>query len=230
DGLADDDEASVLIIPPVVDISLTKTVSNATPRIGEQISFEIAATNNGDITATNIGIEEILPDGYLFISATASIGTYDDLVGFWSIPSLADSGTAVLTLVVEVLETDDYLNTASLAFVDQIDLNIANDSAEATVTPSCLNIFSEFSPNGDGVNEFFQIDCITRFPNNTLKVYNRWGNIVFETEAYANDWDGISNGRAVVNKGEKLPVGTYYYILDLGDGSRPIADWLYINR
>ncbi len=230
DGLDDDDEASVLIIPPVVDIALTKTVSNALPRIGEQISFVITATNEGAMEATNIGVEEIIPQGYEFISAETSIGTYDAITGFWSIDSLLPSGMGVLTLTVTVLETDDYLNVVQLSFVDQVDLNMDNDRAEATVTPSCLNIYSEFSPNGDGINEFFKIDCISRFPNNTLKVYNRWGNIVFETKGYNNDWDGVSNGRAVVNKGKALPVGTYYYILDLGDGSQPIADWLYINR
>ncbi len=230
DGLPDDDEASILIVPPVVDIALTKTVSNLLPRIGEQIQFEMTATNQGDVTATTIGIEEILPRGYELILANASIGTFDAVTGFWSIEALNASETATLTLTVTVLEVDEYLNTISLAFVDQIDLNMDNDSAQATVTPSCLNIYSEFSPNGDGNNEVFQIDCISRFPNNTLKVYNRWGNIVFETRGYTNDWNGISNGRATINKGEKLPVGTYYYVLDLGDGSQPIADWLYINR
>ena len=89
---------------------------------------------------------------------------------------------------------------------------------------------NEFSPNGDGVNETFEIDCISRYPNNTLKIYNRWGNLVFQAQGYNNEFAGISNGRAVIQKEEFLPVGTYYYILDLGDGSQPIADWLYINR
>ncbi len=230
DGIDDDDEASVLIIPPLVDIALTKTVSNENPRIGQEIIFEISATNLSNTTATQIGIEEIIPQGYELINTIVDLGVYDDITGFWSIPSLGSSETATLALTVLVLDVNDYLNIASLAFVDQIDLNMANDQAEATVTPSCLNIYSEFSPNGDGSNEFFKIDCISKFPSNTLKIFNRWGNIVFEASGYANDWDGISNGRAVINKSEKLPSGTYFYVLDLGDGSKPIADWLYINR
>ncbi|WP_262509291.1 gliding motility-associated C-terminal domain-containing protein [Neotamlana nanhaiensis] len=91
-------------------------------------------------------------------------------------------------------------------------------------------MYNEFSPNGNGKNEFFVIDCINNYPNNELQIYNRWGNVVYIKEGYDNTFNGISNGRAVVNKNKKLPVGTYYYILDLGDGSEPRAGWLYIVR
>ena len=74
------------------------------------------------------------------------------------------------------------------------------------------------------------IDCIETFPNNKLEVYNRWGNIVYSKKGYRNDWDGTSNGRAVINGSDQLPVGTYYYVIDLGEGSEPKVGWLYINR
>ena len=61
-------------------------------------------------------------------------------------------------------------------------------------------------------------------------IVNRWNNTVYKKKGYNNTWDGTSNGRATVNAGEKLPVGTYYYILDLGDGSTPKKGWIYINR
>lgn len=109
-------------------------------------------------------------------------------------------------------------------------MNADNDSAQASVRPGCLHVYNEFSPNGDGANDTFKIECITRYPNNTLKVYNRWGNIVFEQRGYDNTWNGTSNGRSTIKAEKELPVGTYYYILDLGDGSGPIQDWLYINR
>ncbi len=230
DGLDDDDEAVVTVVPQSVDIAVSKVVSNERPKIGDEIQFTITINNMGVSDASNIGIEDILPNGYAYLSSQASVGTYDPVDGFWEIAALASTESASLTINVEVLEQDDYLNTASLAFVDQIDLNDTNDSSQVTIDPTCLTIFNEFSPNDDGVNEFFKIDCISRYPNNVLRVYNRWGNIVFEQQNYDNSWTGISNGRATVNEQELLPDGTYYYILDLGDGSKPIADWLYINR
>ncbi|MET1259864.1 gliding motility-associated C-terminal domain-containing protein [Flagellimonas sp. DF-77] len=230
DGLADDDEAEVAVEPQAVDIGLTKTVDNARPNIGDEINFTISATNNGPGAATNIGITEILPPGYRLITATASVGTYDPVEGFWDIPNLESGQTVDLVVSVSVLDIEDYTNTARLVFVDQFDTDNANDEASVGIEPSCLVFYNEFSPNGDGVNETFVIDCISRYPNNTLKIYNRWGNLVFEANGYNNEFDGRSNGRAVISKEEFLPVGTYYYILDLGDGSQPMTDWLYINR
>ncbi|MDT0539394.1 PKD domain-containing protein [Croceitalea sp. P059] len=230
DGITDDDEASVTVVPQSVDIAVNKMVSNERPKIGDEIQFTITVSNSGMSDATNIGIEEVLPNGYAYQSSEASIGTYDEVDGFWEIAILANSETATLVITVEVLEEDDYINIASLAFVDQIDLNESNDSSQASIDPTCLTIYNEFSPNDDGVNDFFQIDCISRYPNNILRVYNRWGNIVFEQQNYDNTWDGLSNGRATISDQELLPVGTYYYILDLGDGSEPVSDWLYINR
>jgi len=98
------------------------------------------------------------------------------------------------------------------------------------VLPACVAIYNEFSPNGDGVNDTFVIECIDNFPNNTLKVYNRWGNLVYSTKNYNNTWTGVSDGRATFNRDEKLPEGTYYFVLDLGDGYKPVVKWLYINR
>ncbi|PWL39515.1 hypothetical protein DKG77_01375 [Flagellimonas aquimarina] len=230
DGLDDDDEAIAFVTPQTTDIAVTKTVDNNSPNIGDQVVFTITVTNQGSVAATNIGIEEQLPSGFRLITTQASVGAYDEISGFWEIENLDILGTSSLQLTVEVLDINDYVNTASLAFVDQLDVNTANDSDQASVEPSCLTIYNEFSPNGDGVNEFFKIDCISRYPNNVLQVYNRWGNIVYEQRSYNNDWDGTSTGRATVQKGDLLPVGTYYYVLDLGDGSEPRTDWLYINR
>jgi gliding motility-associated-like protein len=69
-----------------------------------------------------------------------------------------------------------------------------------------------FTPDGDGTNDFWIIpDLSTNFPNNIVRVYNRWGNLIFESEGYATPWDGTYNG-------EELPVASYYFIVDFNDG------------
>ncbi len=90
--------------------------------------------------------------------------------------------------------------------------------------------FNGISRNGDGRNEFFQIDCIQDFPNNIVKIFNRAGTLVFEAQGYDNSniyFDGKSN-RGISLMGISLPDGTYYYIVDKRDGSKPLAGYLEI--
>ncbi|MFD1614218.1 T9SS type B sorting domain-containing protein [Gelatiniphilus marinus] len=227
---SENDEDSTFINTPIADIAVTKVVNNANPSIGETVVFTITANNLGGIDATSIEILDALPSGYEFISYIASSGIYDEGSGLWNIPLVSAGTSETLEITVEVLDVNDYVNTALLEFLDQIDSDETNDTDNVTINPQCLKIYNEFSPNGNGKNEFFYIDCINNYPNNELQIYNRWGNVVYVKEGYNNTFNGISNGRAVVNKNEKLPVGTYYYILDLGDGSKPRAGWLYIVR
>ncbi len=79
-----------------------------------------------------------------------------------------------------------------------------------------LGIIPELvTPNGDGKNDLFEIKGIHLYPKNNLKIFNRWGNLVYESSPYKNEWDGSSN-KALIGGG-RLPVGTYYVILDFGD-------------
>jgi len=92
-----------------------------------------------------------------------------------------------------------------------------------------LNIYNLISPNGDGTNEVFIIEGITLFENE-LNIYNRWGNAVYETVNYQNDWNGIANTGRIFGKGEALPIGTYYYTVELKGENKSFAGWVYINR
>jgi gliding motility-associated-like protein/uncharacterized repeat protein (TIGR01451 family) len=69
-----------------------------------------------------------------------------------------------------------------------------------------------FTPNGDGKNDFFVIKGITG-TENTLTIYNRWGNIVYKMDNYDNTWEGMPNVGGTLGN-SKLPQGTYYYILE----------------
>lgn len=69
------------------------------------------------------------------------------------------------------------------------------------------------SPNGDGVNDYLIFKYLEYYPNSILKVYNRWGNLVYESDDYKNDWDGKNQ-----YNGKILSDGTYYYVLTLKEG------------
>uniref|UniRef100_UPI0026140F20 T9SS type B sorting domain-containing protein n=3 Tax=uncultured Psychroserpens sp. TaxID=255436 RepID=UPI0026140F20 len=230
DGNTEDDPTETMTDSDF-ELSVTKELDVLEPIIGDEVTFTITVANEGFVTATGVVVEDILPSGYTFVSAITTAGTYSEVDGEWTVGQLDPGQVEVLQITVEVLGFGDYLNTATITqFTGGDDQNENNNSDSVGVEPICLTIYNEFSPNGDGVNEFFVIDCIETFPNNTLEIYNRWGNIVYETKGYRNDWNGTSNGRAVLSQGDQLPVGTYYYVIDLGNGSEPRVGWLYINR
>lgn len=68
-----------------------------------------------------------------------------------------------------------------------------------------------FSPNGDGVNDSWELKGIERFPESELIIYNRWGNVVFYSKGYANAWDGSYEGTPA-------PGGNYAYQLNTNAG------------
>ena len=86
-----------------------------------------------------------------------------------------------------------------------------------------------FSPNGDGINDLFVIRGIDRFPSNSIVIFNRWGDKLFEASPYTNTWDGTSSTGIRIG-GNELPVGTYFYVLDLGDGSSIHKGTIYLNK
>ena len=230
-GDGEPDDPTVTILNSFFDLEVVKVVDELRPVVGAEVTFTIVVANIGNVTAPDVVISEQIPSGYVFVSYISTTGTYSEFDGEWIVGQLNPDQVEVLEITVEVLGFGDYLNRA---FVDNsvagVDVNTENDTGEAEVDPICLTIYNEFSPNGDGVNETFVIDCLERFPDNKLEVYNRWGNIVYSKKGYLNDWGGTSNGRAVINQSDNLPVGTYYYVLDLSDGSEPRVGWLYINR
>ncbi len=87
-----------------------------------------------------------------------------------------------------------------------------------------VTINTGFSPNSDGIGDFFIIENIDRFPGSELKIFNRWGQVMYERINYANNWNGESQD------GQTLPDGTYFFTLDLKDGSNQISDYIILNR
>lgn len=105
----------------------------------------------------------------------------------------------------------------SCARVESFTYRVCNltacDTATVQVCIECPDVqpFSAVSPNNDGYNDTFYIGRIEDFPDNHLRIYNRWGNLVFETRSYKNDWPGIWN------TDKELPDGTYFFILEYDD-------------
>ena len=107
---------------------------------------------------------------------------------------------------------------------------------EPNITEEEIEVFNVITPNGDGVHDVLRIEGLENYPVNTIRIYNRWGVLVYTTNAYntqGNFFDGTSEGRVTVKADNKLPVGTYFYILDYEDATgntKSLSGYLYLNR
>lgn len=92
------------------------------------------------------------------------------------------------------------------------------------MTLRIYEIPNAFSPNGDGINDSWAIKSPEAFDGSTIEIYNRYGQIVFRSRGYSNQWNGTYNGKPV-------PSGTYYYVIDLKSDNEPnITGWIFIVR
>lgn len=211
------------------DVTVVKTVNNANPFIGDQIVFTIVVTNDGQDQFTNVVVDEVIQSGFTYVSHHATNGTYNLLTGEWTIPLLSANEQAVLTITVTVNPTGNYHNVATITSgVDDDDTD--NNGSEVIVEPGCFSVYNEMSPNGDGVNDYFYIDCIEQYASSLVTIYNRYGNVVYTITGYKNDWNGMANVSGTIGKGEPLPAGTYFYLIKVEEGEYESSGWLYIVR
>jgi gliding motility-associated-like protein len=112
---------------------------------------------------------------------------------------------------------------------------ISSESCEGTATTEIeteILSYNLVSVNGDDKNDIWIVDCLQNFPNNNVKVFNRSGIKVYEADGYNNSnivFRGVGEN-GVYLLGDKLPDGTYFYIIDKRDGSKPITGYLELVR
>ncbi|SEC70210.1 gliding motility-associated C-terminal domain-containing protein [Maribacter dokdonensis] len=113
---------------------------------------------------------------------------------------------------------------------DSMDLDDDNDGVNdvddsfPTIEEPLLVPAQAFTPNGDGINDTWMVPGINNYPNNLVKVFNRWGHEVFVSSSYQNDWNGKHKSNSSL-----LPAGSYLYVIDLGNGTPLLKGWIFIN-
>ncbi|MBK7410199.1 MAG: gliding motility-associated C-terminal domain-containing protein [Saprospirales bacterium] len=164
-----------------------------------------------DPVPINVLVNDILPGGVktVFLVDLPSTGA----------ASLSSQG--VLTYIPPEFD-------CAVPFVEQLTYGVCTpfgcDTALVRIRGVCPGprVYNGFSPNGDGANDYFQIGGLDRYGPNTLWIFNRWGEVVFYTTDYRNDWGGTW-------KNKPLPVGTYFYLLEYGAGQQQ-SGYLQLER
>ncbi len=212
-----------------VDIEVLKDVFPQEVSLGDTVQFTITITNLGTTVGNQIEIFESLPIGYQYISSNSTSGVYDSTSFIWSVDVLNPNQSETLTIEAQVISSNNLLNTAYLQALIETDRNETNNQDTAEVElDNCLTIPQGISPNDDAKNDFLVIPCIEDYENNQIKIYNRLGVLIYESKNYQNDWNGYPNkGFPLTDK--RLPVGTYFYILEVDSSQKPIIGWVYLS-
>ena len=141
--------------------------------------------------------------------------------------------TAVLNLN-PIADPENYQNTSNPQTIYvRLENEVCFTTASFTIeVEKCLpQVFEGMSPNGDGLNDVFAINFLLNvFPDFQLKMYSRFGNLIYEGGQTEGLWDGIPN-RGILQRNAIVPVGTYFYVLILNDPEfpEPLLGDLYIN-
>ncbi|MBS1637382.1 MAG: choice-of-anchor L domain-containing protein [Bacteroidetes bacterium] len=110
-------------------------------------------------------------------------------------------------------------------YITVIDTNGCKVAGSIFLTePFELEMPSGISPNGDGKNDYFVVHGLEVYPDNKITIYNRWGNIVYSKNGYANDWDGVSNNGSV------LPDATYFVVLEIDSAATVLKGYVELRR
>jgi gliding motility-associated-like protein len=148
------------------------------------------------------------------ISASPDDGTENGVL-----TAIAEGGTAPYTYlwntgrpgdntdIIAGLPTGEY----AVLVTDANDCTVTATGFVANSSIDCLEFRNVITPDGDGLNEYFQINCLNLYLQNNLKIFNRWGQLVFEIDNYANDWAGVNR------LGEDLPDGAYFFVFEYTD-------------
>ncbi|WP_108869779.1 gliding motility-associated C-terminal domain-containing protein [Aquimarina aquimarini] len=178
-------------------------------------SFDVVIIDTSPITCEiDAGEDEQITEGEeIQLNATT---TYSGIYT-WR-PSIGLSSSNIVNPIANPVETTTY----TIIFTSD-DGCTTEDMVTIFVTPLQKDKTKYgFSPDGDGINEFWEIDAIENYPNNKVSIFNRWGDLVFEIEGYNNTsrvFTGIANRKRGIG-GDQLPEGTYFFRIKIEGAHR----------
>ncbi|MCX2719337.1 DUF7507 domain-containing protein [Lentiprolixibacter aurantiacus] len=245
DGDGNPDDPTVTSIEQVASVSLLKAADSPTfSEAGETVTYTLTVINTGNLILQNL----VVSDPNAIITSGSPVSALN--------PGETATVTAEHQITAADVSTGVFINTATVdgdsaagaVTDDSDDPNNptdfdANDDGEPD-DPTVINLDTSsveievnqmVTPNGDGRNDFLFIRGVQAALNNSLKIYNRWGVVVYEGNNYnnlTNVFDGRSRGRSTISVNDYLPAGVYFYIFEYQRDQKNITDkgYLYISQ
>lgn len=213
-GLNHDDIADPVASPTVTTAYYVEAYNDSCP--------DVKPTSTVTVTVLNLPVANAGTNIKIIEGDTArlkGIATGDNIVKtFWTPADYLDnpnSLTPITSAVRDITYTFHAVSANCGEATGNVFVRVYNK----------LNVFTSFTPNGDGINDVWNIGNLSTYPNATLNVFDRQGQKVFQSRGgYANPWDGMFAGA-------RLPAGTYYYIISFNENNLPrTSGWVFIVR
>jgi gliding motility-associated-like protein len=188
----------------------------------EKLPLDIIVKDISNTALFKYTLSGCLPDRVKFQWDSTNAGDYHFNKWLWTFP---DNTTAV---------TDTASKLFAAAGIYPVQLNVISEEGcidDTTIDaivpeemacaqpPGSVKVPNAFSPNGDGINDTWEIHNLYGYPTNTVEIFNRYGQRVFYSRGYDKPWDGGG-----------LPLGVYYYVIDLRNGSRKLAGYVTLLK
>ena len=196
------------MLETLADLQIIKKSEIRNTQILEPYEYLVTVTNKGPDDAPHVRISDVLPNIIQFDQSTPpakGIVQYNDLTRSvdWRIDKLPAGATAELRFSAKAMESGLILASATVEAAST-DPNLKDNTAVDQKEIMDIKIPNVFTPNGDGVNDIFEIRGIDKYAENRLTIVNRWGDMVYQKNNYLNEWNGNS-----------LLDATYFYVLEV---------------
>jgi len=148
--------------------------------------------------------------------------TYIGFVNFET-PAILTTQALLSTTATTISPVGQYPISVSGAASPNYTINFINGILTIEPTEQSIVIPNTFTPNADGINDTWDIKYLDLYVNCSVDIFTRWGQKVYSSIGYSIPWDGTYKGSA-------LPVGTYYYIINLKNGLSPLSGFVVLIR
>jgi gliding motility-associated-like protein/uncharacterized repeat protein (TIGR01451 family) len=211
------------------DLSISKVALSQEVFEGDVFDYELVVRNVGQTDATEVVVLDNLPSGVTYQSHSVAANTSGSQVAVtvsgssvrFAIPFMGPGSSVTLRIRVKAGSAGNVTNTAVVSSSED-DTNEADNSASAQSEIKPFRIPNVITPNGDGKNDKFEIQGLGKYSSNSIVIFNRYGDHVFERANYGNDWDAPGQ-----------VAGTYFYVLRVTDAQGSTSEfkgWIQIIK
>jgi gliding motility-associated-like protein/uncharacterized repeat protein (TIGR01451 family) len=228
-GNSDDALVFFRILNNDADLSISKTALSQEVFEGDVFEYELVVRNVGRTDATEVVVVDNLPSGVTYVSHSVAANTSGSQVAAtvsgqvvrFAIPFMGPGSSVTMRIRVKAGAAGSVTNTA-LVSSSEDDINPADNTSSVQSQIKPFRIPNVITPNGDGKNDKFEIQGLGKYSSNSIVIFNRYGDHVYERANYGNDWDAPGQ-----------VAGTYFYVLrvtDAGGVSTEFKGWIQIIK